>query len=199
MYQTAYTGILSGINKGKDTMGGFCTWYFTPVENIDTWPAINPLTQKAVSKPVLKNGAYWYRSNINRQSSFDEVQKLNAAGHFYEWKFNTQTAGHFPIIMGNLAYRRFIIIAVARSVPNHWLLIGTQHSPLKFESGFDGGKHWVENALTKILFTGDCRHKALLIPFTQEEIDNGHKITPSILGTENGFTITTEDGIDITI
>lgn len=200
MYSTGYTGVSSFL-KPSGYLGGFCKWYYTPVENILTWPSINPVTQKGNAKPVLKNGAFWYtvpRSGY-RQSSLDETPKTAAPGHYYEWRFNVQLAGANPVLLQNAQFRRFIILGIPRFLHNAWLLVGTPQSPLRFEASIDSGRHWTEDALTKSAFIGECRHRSIIIPFTEEEINNGPDLDPVLLTTEEGELITTEDGFSLTI
>lgn len=199
MYQTGYKGISKlSINTGY--IGGMCKWWYTPVENILTWPAIDPLTQHAKHKPAIKDGSFWYGpvTASNRQLGFDEKQKDGMPGNYYEWKVEGQCPGDDRINLQNLPFHKYIILGVART-GNFWYLIGTQFSPLDFVHSINTGKHWTDDVITKLLFEGENRNKALRISFTAEELESGPSLENQFLATEDLQAILTEDGEQIII
>ena len=199
MFQSSYTGI-SNIPRTSLFFGGMCNWYYIPVEAIDIWPAVDPATQYLTAKPTIKPGYGWFGpvTAANRQLTFTETPKFSTAGFYYEWKVTGKVPGYHPVLMQNLAYHRFIVLGIPRSLTGKYIIIGTKHSPLRYVHDMNLGRHWTEDTSTKISFEGECKHKALILPFTDEELANGPDLGPVMMFTETGQAIVTEDGQTIT-
>src|SRR5437870_11659085 len=85
MFQTGYKGIANLVTS-KYFYSGFCKLWFTPIENIDVWPAIDPLTQFLLAEPTLKEGKTWYgpAQLPDKQLAFGEKLTPSPAGPFYK-------------------------------------------------------------------------------------------------------------------
>mgnify|MGYP001605830582 CR=1 FL=1 len=59
MLQSGYIGI-NAFTKGLIYDAGWCEFYFTPIENIESWPTVSPITQELDGEPILKSGSSWY-------------------------------------------------------------------------------------------------------------------------------------------
>src|SRR4051812_44916971 len=120
MYQTAYLPLQSIGRLRVPYVGGFCRWWYTPIENIDVFPPINPLTQMLAAEPTLKAGATWY-GPVNVPDShvgWDEEMQQGKPGHWYKEKVEGLMPGmdrNSHINLQNHAFHQFVIVGKARS------------------------------------------------------------------------------------
>ncbi len=199
MFQTGYKGI-SNIAKTANHFGGICKWWFVPVQHIAIWPSVVAQTQALLHKPTLYDGKQWQGpvAAAKGKLSFDEKPKRTAAGIYYEQRVIGITPGDDRINFQNLPYHRYIILAQPRT-GFYWLVIGTPQSPLFFDADYSTGNHWRETAEADISFKTECRHKAQLVPFTEEEIGGTITLPQTGLRTEGGAALVTEDGLELII
>lgn len=158
-------------------MGGFCRFWFVPIEEVESIPAINPLTQAYISEPVLKAGKLW-RGPVpvpERQLGFTEVMRNGKSGPYFEIRVSSIYAGDIPASRSNfdnMAYHQYLVVGKMRS-SGAYVLIGHQEAGADFTGDFDSGTANGNAALHKIEFSLDQINKALVLP--------------SFDGTESGF------------
>lgn len=161
MFQTGYKPLIT-LSRNLDYIGGFCKWWYTPVENILAFPAIAPSTQDYGAQPTLKEGAVWYGPVRvpDSQLGFDENEKQAGAGRYYEIEVNGFHPGDergSRSNLQNMGNHKYVIVAKQRS-GGFYLLIGNQHSPLDFVHSF-GSKGGLATPGSKFEFKGELRHK----------------------------------------
>jgi len=177
MQQTAYTGIQNFTSK-IPYIGGLCKFWFIPVEEVESIPPINPLNQFLTAEPVLVTGKEW-RGPVpipDRQLGYTETQENAVAGHSFKVKIAGNHYGDVPqsrVNIDNISYGRYLVIAKQRA-GGFYLLFGTKDSPLNFDHEYTAGQNGGnDTAFTKIAFTGETIHRALVVP--------------SFLGDASGF------------
>jgi hypothetical protein len=170
MHQTAYKGITT-IARLTDFIGGICKWWYVPVEHLDTWPAVDPLTQELKTKPILLAGKSWLGPvrATKGKLGFTEKPKRTTAGLYYEQRVEGVAPGDDRINQQNLPFHRYIILAQPRT-GYYWLVIGTPTSPMFYDADYNSGNSWRDTAEADISFKTECRHKAQKVSFTEEEI-----------------------------
>lgn len=190
MQQTAYKGILN-LASGLKYVGGICRFWFIPINDVDSIPAIDPTTQYLLAEPVLKATKYWHGPVPipDRQLGYTETQNLGTGGLFYK----TKIAGNHPgdnavsrINLDNLAYGRYLVVAKQRA-GGMFLLFGSLESPITFEQDFTAGQQGADDTThTKIAFTGESIHKAVVLPsFSGSDSDlDGCHCTPAATGNQ---------------
>lgn len=166
MNQTAYNGVTNFI-KGLPLIGGFCKFWFIPVEEVESMPVVNPANQILKTEIVLKAGKVW-RGPVpvpDRQLGFTEVKKDSKSGPYYEIKVNCVYPGDVPASrtnMDNMAYEKFMIVGKLRS-SGAYLLIGNLEAGADFSADFDSGSANGNAALNKIEFATEQINKALVL------------------------------------
>lgn len=163
MFQTGYKPLVT-LSRLTDYIGGICAWWYTPVQNILTWPAINPLTQDYNAEPTLKDGATWHGPVRvpDSQLVFDEVEKTTAAGRYFEIELSGKHPGDERTSRANLqnmGYHRYVIVAKQRS-GGFYLLIGSPQSPLKLLQKYTSDKGGNGTPATTFEFKTEMRHKS---------------------------------------
>lgn len=84
MYQNVYYPVAS-IAEGPVKRPGFCTLQLFKIEDVETWPSIDPQTGIISSTVTLKAGAFVYVIDaINPTKSFSENQKESTAGDYFD-------------------------------------------------------------------------------------------------------------------
>ena len=173
MNQTAYNGVTNFI-KGLPVIGGFCKFWFIPVEEVEDMPVINPASQVLKSEVVLKTGKLW-RGPVpvpDRQLGFTEIKKDSKSGPYYEIKVSCTYPGDVPATrtnIDNMAYEKFMIVGKLRA-SGAYLLIGNTEAGMDFSADFDSGSANGNAALNKFEFFTEQINKALVLPsFNGEE------------------------------
>jgi hypothetical protein len=180
MFQTSYTGI-TALHNNQSYQGGFCHFYYVPVEGVGVFPRINPATQQLAGEPALKPGYTWYGPIAVPRNTlgFEETPKRIKAGIYYESKVDGIHPGDSElsrINMGNMAYHKYIVVGKMRA-GGFYLLVGTTNSPLEFNPGYKSGNGPGEIAQSAISFKTEHKNKAYILPgFTADSfapVDGG--------------------------
>lgn len=166
MHQSAYIGI-NTLQRQLDYDGGICKWWYTPKQNVDVWPSINPLTQEFEEEISLIDGAQWYGpvQVSNRQLGFDELMKQSVAGPYYELSIEGQQAGESRanrVNLQNLPHHQYIIIAKLRA-GGFYIAIGNPWSGLSFKNNFKTGANGNATASNVFEFTGESISKCIAL------------------------------------
>lgn len=166
MYQSGYNGI-TAFTKGLQYDAGWCEFYYTPIENIDVWPTVNPTNQELTAEPTLKVGASWYGpiKVANQQLGYKEAQQKTAAGNFYK----IQVDGIYPgdgrssrANLSNMPYHQFVLVGKQRA-GGMFILLGSPDSGFDFNQEFNTGRG-NPSAITDFTFIGDSLFKPSILP-----------------------------------
>lgn len=148
--------------------GGFCEWYYTLWENIQSWPFVNPITQELLSEPTLKSGKSWFGpiKVPNSTVGFKEEFKTSAAGLFYEIKVDAFQFGDSRVnrpLLENMVYHKYVLVGKLRS-GGFWILIGNQQAGLSFGNIFNSGVGAGNVVSNDLSFYQKAKNKALILP-----------------------------------
>jgi len=166
MYQSGYLGV-SPFTKGLQYDAGWCEFYYTPIENIDQWPTVNPVTQELSAEPTLKVGTSWKGpiKIANQQLGFKEQQQKTPAGIFYK----IQVDGIYPVDgrasrvnLSNMPYHQYVIVGKQRA-GGMFVLLGAPDSGLDFNHEFNTGRGNT-TAISEFAFAGDSLFKPQILP-----------------------------------
>lgn len=113
MYQNVFSPV-QHIRRPAVKPGGYCWLVFTPVENILTWPSLDPLTGVIASAIVLKEGKTWYEAKVvDKDRFFTEAIKVSDAGHYWEHSISSYIGGNNSnqtLNAGTLPYHRYVLM-----------------------------------------------------------------------------------------
>jgi hypothetical protein len=166
MYQTGYTGITT-FSWQLPFLGGLTEWWYTPRDNINTFPAIDPATQFLASEPTLKTGKAWYGPVRvpDDQLGFEEPVQRNAIGILYKQK----VSGFYPgddqwsrINLENMPYYEYVIIGRVRA-GGFFLVLGNDKKGMQFDADFSIGNGAIGTAGAKFAFSQMSMNKGLLM------------------------------------
>ncbi len=165
MYQSGYLGITS-FTKGLQYDAGWCEFYYTPIESIDQWPSVNPVTQELSAETTLKVGASW-KGPIriaNQQLGYKEQQQKSPAGVFYK----VQVDGMYPgdgrasrVNLSNMAYHQYVLVGKQRA-GGMFVLLGAPESGFDFTNEFNTGRG-APTAINEFIFSGDSLFKPQIL------------------------------------
>lgn len=114
MYDNVFQPVQKLSEATRIYPGGLCDILFTPIENVLTWPIINPLTGGIDDDIELKPGATLYAAEFNNQTKeFNEEKKESTAGHFQDKLINATLPGNVTdniLALGTMDYHRFLVI-----------------------------------------------------------------------------------------
>lgn len=167
MNQTSYNGVTNLI-KGLPVIGGFCHFWYIPIEEVDSMPVIDPTNQVLKTDITLKAGKAW-RGPVpvpDRQLGLTESKKNAAAGPYYDIKVSCVYPGDLPAArtnFDNMAYHQYMIVGKLRST-GFYVVIGNPDAGAEFSADFDSGSANGNAALTKIEFATEQIHKGLVLP-----------------------------------
>ncbi len=167
MNQSSYNGVTNFI-KGLPAIGGFCKFWFIPIEEVESMPVINPSNQVLKTEIVLKTGKAW-RGPVpvpDAQLGFTEMAKTGNSGPYYEIKVGCSYAGDIPaarVNIDNMAYSQYMIVGKLRST-GFFALIGNKEKGADFTGNFDSGNASGNAAINTISFATEQINKALVLP-----------------------------------
>lgn len=167
MNQTAYNGVTNFI-KGLPLIGGFCKFWFIPIEEVASMPVINPLNQILKDEITLKTGKAW-RGPVpvpDDQLGFTENAKTSNSGPSYEIKVGCVYGGDIPaarVNIDNMAYHQYMIVGKLRST-GFYVVIGNPETGADFTGSFDSGNANGNAALNTLTFATEQINKALVLP-----------------------------------
>ncbi len=167
MNQTSYNGVTNFI-KGLPVIGGFCKFWFIPIEEIESMPVINPANQVLKTEIVLKSGKAW-RGPVpvpDAQLGFTEIGKTGNSGPYYEIKVGCAYPGDIPaarVNIENMAYSQYVIVGKLRTT-GFFTVIGNNKVGADFTGNFDSGNTNSNGALNTISFAIEQVNKAMVLP-----------------------------------
>lgn len=149
-------------------MGGFCKFWFIPVEDVAVFPRVNPTNQKLVDEPMLFEGKSWFgpidvpKDRLGFSEDFDRTK----AGPYYKIKLDASQIGESAesrANMENLPYHRYLVVGKLRA-GGMYVLIGSLDSFCQFTPDFKAGTAPTDNVITGYSFTTEHISKAYILP-----------------------------------
>lgn len=168
MKQTSYTGI-TNLGKKIPYIGGLCKIWFIPVEEVGSISVIDPLSQLLTDEIELLEGVTGWRGPIpvpDASLGFTETYKPDGAGGYYEQKVSAISYGDnttHRVNLDNMAYAKYLVVGKQRA-GGMYLLFGSLDSPMDFDQQYNNGPGAGTSVSTKIAFSGESIHKALILP-----------------------------------
>lgn len=149
-------------------IGGIAKWWYTPIENLNGFPAINPENQQLATEPVLKAGKAWFGpvNVVDRQLGLSEPQTFTAAGPLWKRKVIGFIQGsdiESHINLGNLPFHQVCIVAKVRA-GGFFIILGNNNAGLKLTTDYGTGEGQFDMPGTKIAFADECMHRSLVLP-----------------------------------
>jgi len=94
MYQNLFTPV-QHIRRPEVHPGGYCWLVYTPIENIENWPQIDPVNSMAATTITLKEGKTWYEAKVvDKDRFFIEAMRVSESGHFWEQSITGYIGGN---------------------------------------------------------------------------------------------------------
>ena len=167
MYQTQYNSLQTIGRSFAPYIGGICKFWYTPIENLNGFPVIDPSTQKLSAEPVLLGDRNWYGPvNIpDKQMGYTEDNARTTAGLYYKRKLTGFIPGHDAgthINTGNMALHQFCIVAKLRA-GGFFIVAGNDQAGLDFDESYLSGSGANETPGTKISFSDEAISKAFAL------------------------------------
>lgn len=166
--QTAYIPLQRITKASYDNIGGFCKFWYTPIENISLFPLINPATQMLSNEPYLLPGTIWYGpvDIPDKKFGWTAEQERVGAGVYFKQKvtgFVPGLSAENHINFQNLVFHKFAIVGKARSGGNFYI-IGDDEIGLDATFDIVSGDGAEGTPGASLQFTGETVDNALLLP-----------------------------------
>jgi hypothetical protein len=160
------TGYLTLQSLGKSYApydGGICRWWYTPRQNIQTFPTIDPLTQLLTGEPVLKALTSWYGPvNVpSAQFGYIESQEKSIGRPYYKRRVEGLIPGsdvNSHINLGNMPYHEYVVVAQLRA-GGYFIVIGNDEVGMDFDHNFSTGIGSNATPGSKFSFIDECKWK----------------------------------------
>jgi len=167
MFQTSYTG-LKPLHKNIHYFGGWCRFWYIPIEDVLVFPRVNAANQQLVDEPALKEGAAWYGpiEVPDDRLGFTEELKSVKAGDYYDIKIEGLHIGDSPesrVNLRNMKFHRYLVVGQVRA-GGFYNLVGTNKSFCKFTPIYKSGNSPADTAQTIFTFTTESRDNAQVLP-----------------------------------
>jgi hypothetical protein len=166
MHQTGYLPLRALGKLSPNFVGGFCKLWYTPIENISQFPAIDPTNQLLRAEPVLKASKTWYGPLTIPDDKRGWKQKLQR-GRPGIW-YSQQVTGMVPgnnsanhINLQNLAYHQLCVVGKLRAGGFH-IILGNAETGMDVTSETASGGESFDSPGTSL--TLDWAGDALILP-----------------------------------
>lgn len=121
--------------------GGICgDILFTPIENVLTWPEVNPETGGIDDDIELKPGTQLYVAEFEKTTNeFTEETKDASAGHYHDKQIGATLPGNVALnvlALGTLKFHRFLVIFKDNEV---YRFLGDEDSGAKIDYKYTSG------------------------------------------------------------
>jgi hypothetical protein len=166
MYSTAYLP-LHTIERLDVFTGGFCKWWYTPIESISSFPAVDPVTQKLNGEPALLAGKVWYGpvKVPESKTGWEEDLTRSKPGISYKEKvegFQAGLSAGSHLNLENLVHHQVCIVGKVRS-GGFYIVLGNDVAGLDLDVIATSGVGSVGMPGSKLAFTGEFKNKALIL------------------------------------
>lgn len=154
---------LRSLQKSPVTRGGLCDIIAVPVEDVSTFPVIDPTIQRVASAIILKYGKSWisFAAAAPYGRAFKEKLQKSKAGQYYEQSVQgtifSQNA-HNHIQLNNMPLHKWIVLARERGTGLTYL-IGKPTAACAFSTDYEST---AKGTPTRISFDTSAKHRAIL-------------------------------------
>ena len=167
MHPTQYKNLTSITRNTSSLAGGICKWWYTPIQNIASFPAINPVTQMLATQPILKAGTTWFGPvNIPKQrTGWKQTQDTAKPGKFYKHVVEGYVPGldsDSQINLDNLSHHHICIVAKLRS-GGHYIVLGNKETGCQYDDELNTGIASMDTPGTQFFYTWESIDKALVL------------------------------------
>lgn len=140
MYHNVHYPV-AAMPAGNVKSPGLCSVKYFKIEDVLTWPAVDPETGMLLSSIELKPGKFLYLcESINSSRSFTETPKDSPAGPYYDISVTAQLMGSSAaqiLIRGTLKHHRWGLIITDKNGVTR--LIGNEDSGAEFIDEYESG------------------------------------------------------------
>jgi hypothetical protein len=165
---TAYLPLSTIGLTGSTYEGGICKWWYTPIENLDGFPMVDPTSQQLKHSPTLKINTNWYGPvNIpTYEVGYEEPDAISASGIYYKQKLVGLIPGANStanINLRNLSQKQLCVVAKLRS-GGFYIIMGTNEFGMILSTQFSTTIGVKDTPSTKFFLTLDSLNKAMVLP-----------------------------------
>gem|GEM_PF-2614730 len=194
MNNTAYLPLSTIGQTGSTYEGGVSKWWYTPIENLEGFPMVDPNTQQLTDAPRLKSGASWYGPvNIpTYEVGYEEPDAISAAGIYYKQKLVGSMPGansQAHINLRNLSQKQLCVIAKLRA-GGFYIVLGNDEFGMILSTQFSTTIGVKDTPATKLMLTLDSINKAMVLPSFYDDNSIPPNIGTVIMGGGNVSTST---------
>lgn len=167
MQLTPYIPLVSLGKSFGSYLGGFCKFWYTPIQNLNGFPAINPARQFLKVEPALKTGCTWYGpvDVPNNDLGFDQQTARSGAGTFFKRKIQGLIPGIDALTYTNthnMLPHQLCVVGQLRS-SNIFLVVGNNLAGLDLDIVDTIGVGIAQLPSTKLTFTDESITGAMLL------------------------------------
>lgn len=192
-----------GNTLASSYVGGFSQWYYTFIENLDSFPTVDPLTQQLIAEPTLKSGKTWY-GPVNvpiNATGFNETSQRAKGGIYYKQKLVSSMPGfnaNAHINLENIIYHQIVIVGKLRS-GGFWVIAGTDKKGFDIDTETDTGSGNRAIAINKITLNNESLSKAMVLPSFNGLLNTAPPIGTTIITVTTGSGGSDPEFIDFNI
>jgi len=141
MYGNVFKTIQGLTEATRIYSGGLCELLFTPIENVLTWPPVNPETGGIDDEIILRPGTVLYTAELNPKTlSFDEETQKAAPGRFHAMGIDATLPGNVQenvLTLGTMIFHRYLVIF--REKDHTYRFLGNEDSGAELSYKYTSG------------------------------------------------------------
>jgi hypothetical protein len=121
--------------------GGVCDIFFTPIENVLTWPVVNPETGGIDDEIILREGTVLHTADFNNPTQrFQEETKKSQAGTHHEFLISATLPGNVNenvLTLGTMLFHRYLVVFKEKN--GVWRFLGNEDSGAEISYQYTSG------------------------------------------------------------
>jgi hypothetical protein len=166
MKSTGYLPLQTlGIVK-PNTVGSICRWWYTPIQNILSFPSISPVTQQLTGHPSLKPGTTWYGpvKTPDEDRAWKQTRERAKAGPWQKQQLTGFIDGidaNSHINLNNLVLHQLCVVALPRS-GHFFIILGNDETGMDLDDETNTGENQFGSPGTKLSLNWEG--EALVLP-----------------------------------
>lgn len=166
MNQTSYKGTNNLVKRAPLT-GGICKFWYIPIEEVQSFPEVDPQNQFLKTDVVLKSGKFW-RGPVpvpDKQLGLKETKKAGKSGPYHEIKVSAMYPGELAagrVNLENMCWQQFLIVAQLRA-SQAYVLIGNEDAGMEFGFDYDSGSAAGNAVITKLEWSIEQPYRAQVL------------------------------------
>lgn len=168
MQLTTYIPLVSLGKSFGSYYGGICKFWYTPIQNLNGFPAVDPTTQFLITEPNLKAGTTWYGPiNVpNNELGLDQQSAKSVAGTFFKQKVSLQIPGFDTYTYTNIdntLQHEMCVVALLRS-GGFFVVLGNNAAGLDIDISETTGIGGANLPVSKLTLSTESLNRALILP-----------------------------------